>query len=75
MGRAGWGDYHFARAIQHALAEQRIVSRLLFRDQPDGFGIGVNHDLLVLRGKFRPNADWLRNSAYRWRILWVISWP
>ena len=75
LGRIGWGDFHFAQALQRALGEQKVLSRLLFRDQLDGFGIGPNHDLLVIRGKFRPNSGWLRNSPYRQRILWVISWP
>jgi len=75
LGRAGWGDFHFARALQRALGELQILSRLLFRDQLDGFGIAPNHDLLVIRGKFRPNSEWLRNSRYRQRILWIISWP
>lgn len=75
LGRSGWGDFHFAQALQRALGEQKILSRLLFRDQLDGFGVGPNHDLLVIRGKFRPNSEWLRSSVYRQRILWVISWP
>lgn len=72
---AGWGDYHYARALQQALRAQRIGGRLLFRDQLQGLRIGPRHGLLVLRGKFRPSADWLRSSAYHVRLLWVISWP
>lgn len=70
---ANWGDYHFGRALITALRQQGASARMLFRDtQATG---GSARSLLVLRGKFRPNADWLRSSGYRQRLLWVISWP
>lgn len=70
---ANWGDYHFGRALIAALRRQGASARMLFRDtQATG---SRERTLLVLRGKFRPNADWLRSSGYRQRLLWVISWP
>jgi len=75
-GLANWGDYHFGRALVDGLQQHAVDSRLVFRDKVDHHQGRVGcRSLLVLRGKFRPNADWLRNSAYRLRILWVISWP
>ncbi|MFO8236945.1 MAG: glycosyltransferase [Prochlorococcaceae cyanobacterium] len=75
-GLAGWGDYHYARDLQLALHRQGLSTRLLFRDTheleppaPPG------SDLLVLRGKFAPNAAWLRQATYRRKLAWIISWP
>lgn len=78
-----WGDYHFGRALIAALRRQGVEARMLFRDTAvEGGGRGGGwsrgggqRNLLVLRGKFRPNADWLRSSPYHLRLLWVISWP
>lgn len=71
-----WGDLHYARSLQHALAGRGVASRLLFRDNyrrlpppPSGSG------LLVLRGKFAPSLDWLRSQPYATKAIWLISWP
>ncbi len=71
-----WGDLHYARSLQRALACQGVRSRLLFRDTfrrvqaaPKGSA------LLVLRGKYAPPLDWLRGQPYGCRALWLISWP
>ena len=71
-----WGDLHYARSLQHALAGRGVASRLLFRDThrrlpppPSGSG------LLVLRGKFAPSLDWLRSQPYIAKAIWLISWP
>lgn len=71
-----WGDLHFARNLQLALAARGVGSRLLFRDThrhlpPPPAGSG----LLVLRGKFAPPLPWLISQPYGCRALWLISWP
>jgi hypothetical protein len=71
-----WGDLHFARSLQLALATKGVGSRLMFRDThrhlpppPPVSG------LLVLRGKFAPPLDWLRSQPYICKAIWLISWP
>lgn len=72
-----WGDYHFGRALMDALRAEGVDARMLFRDGSAGGGQTAvyRRTLLVLRGKFRPSADWLLSSGYSLRLLWVISWP
>jgi len=75
-GLAGWGDYHYARDLQLALHRRGLSSRLLFRDTHDQeLPAPAGSDLLVLRGKFAPNAAWLRRAPYRRKLAWIISWP
>lgn len=75
-GLAGWGDYHYARDLQLALHRRGLSSRLLFRDTQDLVPPApAGSDLLVLRGKFAPNAAWLRQAPYRRKLAWIISWP
>lgn len=71
-----WGDLHYARSLQLALAASGVGSRLLFRDThrhqpPPPAGSG----LLVLRGKFAPSLPWLISQPYVCKALWLISWP
>ena len=75
-GLAGWGDYHYARDLQLALHRLGLSSRLLFRYTHDLVPPApAGSDLLVLRGKFAPNAAWLRQAPYRRKLAWIISWP
>jgi glycosyltransferase involved in cell wall biosynthesis len=75
-GLAGWGDYHYARDLQLALHRLGLSSRLLFRDTHDLVPPApAGSNLLVLRGKFAPNAAWLRQAPYRRKLAWIISWP
>lgn len=75
-GLPGWGDYHFARDLQLALHRCGLSTRLLFRDTHDlEPPAPPGSDLLVLRGKFAPNATWLRQAPYRRKLAWIISWP
>lgn len=74
--QVGWGDVHFARALQLGLQTLGVRSRLLCRDShqsspppPEG------SSLLVLRGKYAPQPAWLARQPYVHRVLWLISWP
>ncbi|MGB5134616.1 MAG: glycosyltransferase [Prochlorococcaceae cyanobacterium] len=71
-----WGDYHFARELQLALHGRGVSTRLLHRDTHARVPPApAGSDLLVLRGKFAPGADWLRAAPYRRKAVWMISWP
>lgn len=79
-GLTRWGDYHFGKALRHALACQGIPCRFLYRNsyrhaQPPRSALGGASVLLVLRGKIRPTPSWVRSCAYHRRLLWIISWP
>ncbi|MFQ6539593.1 MULTISPECIES: glycosyltransferase family protein [Aphanothece] len=75
-GLAGWGDVAFAQSLQRALRTRGVGSRLLFRDTYERASAPPpDTGLLVLRGKFRPKAEWLAQASYRTRLLWQISWP
>lgn len=75
-GLANWGDYHFGRSFVNALRGHGVDTRLLFRDNyKDHSGRNSSRTLLVLRGKYRPDHDWLLCGRYRHHILWLISWP
>jgi hypothetical protein len=75
-GLPGWGDHHFARALMRAFARRGVACRLLFRDTCRQWAAPApDRLLLVLRGKFRPEQEWLQAMAYRQKLLWLISWP
>lgn len=71
-----WGDVHFARALQRGFDAAGVSTRLLFRDTyQQATPPEADSYLIVLRGKFKPDLNWLCRSTYNSHLVWIISWP